>query len=304
MKRSSSGLRVLVTGSASHLAQALLPRLCNQPGIERVTAVDLRPTAFTHPRLATHLLDLTVADPARWLTDHDALVHLAWVVLRGHMPLARMRAVNVTASQRWLGAAAETGLARIVHLSSASVYGHGQHLAENAPLSPLPGFHYACHKAELERWLDAQQLTMVRLRPHIILGPHAQPLLRAILHLPFWPAFPDPQPQLQCVHENDVAEAILLTLLQTEEGPFNLAAPGSFSLRDAIRAHNPFAFGIPPRLAAMFQRWIWRLTSAGGEPGWVHGAGHSLTLDCSRAQTRLGWQAKVPLATMTGTIAG
>ena len=293
-----SGMRVLVTGSASHLAQALLPMLCEHASVAHVTGIDLRPTGWQHPKLVARQIDLTRSDPQDWLSGHDAFIHLAWVVLRGHMALARMRAINVEASKHWLSAAAQAGLPRIIHLSSASVYGHGEMLTETAPLTPLPGFCYAEHKTEIEHWLEQRWPSIMRLRPHIILGPHAQPLLHAILRLPVYPVFPDPQPQLQCVHEQDVARAILLALTQPFEGACNLAAPGSFSLRDAIVAHRPHALGIPPGVAAFGLRWLWRLSGIGGETGWFDGAQHSLTLDCSRARDVLDWQPKISIASM------
>ena len=57
--------------------------------------------------------------------------------------------------------------------------------AEAAAFAPLPDFCYGRHKAELETLLARDMPGCVRLRPHVILGPHAQPTLRQILNLPF-----------------------------------------------------------------------------------------------------------------------
>jgi len=281
-------MRVLVTGSSSHLARALLPVLGNDADIEHITGIDLAPAIWQHSKFHAIRADLSSLNPTQLMADHDALVHLAWVVLRGHLPLARMRHVNLVLSKRWLGAA--SNLSRIIHVSSASVYGHGLHLGEDAPLTPIEGFCYAEHKQDVESWIGAQLPQAVSLRPHIILGDHAQPLLHQLLHAPVYIRLPDPQPLLQCVHEDDVAQAIRLALKQPVSGSFNLAAPDTFNLRDAIRFHRPHAVGISPRMAAWGLRAIWALTGAGGEPGWVKGANQSLTLDCSRANRLLGWQ--------------
>ena len=213
---------------------------------------------------------------------------MAWVVLRGHMPLDRMRHVNLTLSQRWLSAAA--GLSRIIHVSSASVYGQGSLLTENARLEPIAGFHYAEHKRDIENWLTEHVPQAVSLRPHIILGPHAQPLLRQLLRMPVYIRLPDPQPELQCIHENDVANAILLALDTPVCGPFNLAASDTFNLRDAILANQPYALAVSPALASLSLKVMWRLFGIGGEPGWIKGSGHTLTLDCTRAEHELGWR--------------
>ena len=283
-------MKVFVTGAASHLAAALLPRLLAAPGIEAVSGLDLRPSGHAHPRYREILADLCTADWTALLAGYDALVHLAYVVMRGHTPLARMAAVNVAASQRLFDAAA--GLPRVVHLSSASVYGNGERLSESAPLSPLPGFHYAQHKAQLDTWLEARHPGVVRLRPHVILGPHAQPFLRRMAHTRFYPALGHPLPHYQCVHEDDVALAILTALQGPAAGPYNLAHPASFTLRElaARGGHRPI--GLPLATIKALHYGAWLLSASGGEPGWLRGLAGPLTLDCSRAERELGWRAQ------------
>ncbi|MEO1766668.1 NAD-dependent epimerase/dehydratase family protein [Thiobacter aerophilum] len=281
-------MRVCVTGAASHLAHALLPALCARPEVETVIGLDLRPTGFVHPKLTHYIADLR-APHHHWLAGCDALVHLAFVVLRGHMPAHTMRAINVEATQRLFETAARMGIARLVHLSSAAVYGHGENLTEDAPLSPLPGFLYAAHKAMLEAWFEDCLPQAVRLRPHAILGPCCQPLLRTLLRLPLGVALAKSSPRLQCVHEQDVVAAILAVLFAPGDvrGPYNLAAPGYFTLDDLGRRLR-----LPPPVARGLLYTAWRLTGFGGEPDWVAGLSHSLTLDCSRARLQLAWQPR------------
>jgi nucleoside-diphosphate-sugar epimerase len=50
-------VRVLVTGSSSCLARALLPRLCAGGDITEVTGVDLRPAHFAHPKFRALVMD-------------------------------------------------------------------------------------------------------------------------------------------------------------------------------------------------------------------------------------------------------
>ncbi|BBP03657.1 hypothetical protein TPL01_11960 [Sulfuriferula plumbiphila] len=282
-------MRVFISGSASHLARALLPRLCDDPVIESVLGLDIRPGWFEHRKYRHVQADLRDVSLAPLLQACDGLVHLAFVVLRGRTPLHAMRAINLHASQRLFAAARAAGVARQVHLSSAAVYGSGVLVNEAAPLKPIPGFLYGEHKAELEHWLTAHYPDVVRLRPHIILGAHAQPLLKALLRQPCYVRLPDPQPLLQCVHEDDVAAAIVLALRQPATGAYNLAADDSFSFRDAIRARSRVAVPVAPKLAGAALSLAWKLTGAGGEPGWMEGVHRSLTLNCGRARNELGW---------------
>lgn len=282
-------MKVLVTGSSGHLAQALLPKLCAHPDIKQVIGVDIHPPRFSHDKFEHRQID--VRDPAldTLLTGCDALIHLAFVVLRGKMSAAAMHTINVAATQRLFDAAAGAGVRRLIHLSSAAVYGSGENLREDAPLKPLPGFLYAAHKTELEDWFAQHHSEAVRLRPHIILGPHSLALFRQLLALPFYVRLPDPQPRLQCVHEDDVATAILLALLSDVRGAFNLAAPGTFNFKEVIGRRHCVAVPLPLWFAKVFLNWACRLTGWGGEPAWLDGMQHSLTLDCQRAQEELKW---------------
>jgi nucleoside-diphosphate-sugar epimerase len=286
-------MRVLVTGSSSHLAQALLPLLCDHPDISRVTGVDIQPSSYQHPKFTATQADLTSADIPALLQQQDALIHLAFVVLRGKTPVDVMRAINITASQRLFDSAVKSGMQHIVHLSSASVYGDGIWLNEEAPLRPIKGFLYAEHKTELEQWLIANHPHICRLRPHIILGKHAQPLLINLLRQPFYVKLPDPQPALQCVHEDDVALAIIAALLKKAQGAYNLAANPCFNFRDAVIKRNRLSFPLPPNIAKTALNLVWRSTGIGGEIGWIDGANKSLTLDCSKAENELNWEPNI-----------
>lgn len=285
-------MKIIVTGSSGHLAAALLPLLCRHPQVERVTGVDLRPAAFQHSRFQAVRLDMRDPRLAQLLRGHDALAHLAFRVLRGRMNADAMRALNVTGSLQVFAAARAAGIRRLVHLSSAAVYGSGENLGEDAPLDPLPSFAYGSHKTELERRLAAEFPECARLRCHVILGSDAQPLLAWLLAQPCYLRLPDPQPQLQCVHQQDVAQAIVETLTREAHGAFNLAADDSFSYRDAILTRHRHAIGIAPAAARALVRLGWRLTGGLGEPAWVDGLARPLTLNCERARRELHWQPR------------
>ena len=285
-------MKVLVTGASSHLARALLPLLCAQEHITRVTGVDIAAPHFKHAKFHAERCDFRDARLASLYAGHHTLVHLAFVVLRGRMCVADMAAINIDGSLRVLRTARDAGIARLIHLSSAAVYGEGADVTEDRAFAPLHGFLYGEHKARLECLLEADVPECVRLRPQVILGPHAQPLLRTLLNLPLYVSVPPQQAQarLQCVHEEDVARAILLAIEREVRGPFNLAAADTFSYREFIQGRHRYALGLPQGLARAGLHAAWRLTGWAGEPAWVDGLARTLTLDCSRAARELGWQ--------------
>lgn len=283
-------MKIVVTGSSSHLACAVLPQLCALAHVEQVTGIDLCPPRYSHSKFRAVQLDIRHSRVPALLEENEALVHLAYVVLRGRMSEREMFDINVTGSYELLQAARRAGVRRLIHMSSAAVYGSGTHLDESAPLRPLPGFLYGEHKALLEQMLAADIPECVRLRPHIILGPNAQPLLKWLLDQPCYVHLAEPYPQLQCVHEDDVARAVALAIARDVRGPFNLATTDRFSFRDIIRARHAVSVPLPFFAVRGASYVAWRLAGWGGEPGWTRGLANTLAVDCRRAQFELGWQ--------------
>jgi len=289
-------MRVCVTGAAGHLAHALLTPLCAAGWVESVVGVDRERPGFRHPKFAVVLSDIGAARAVGEAERSDALVHLASIVTRGRTSAREVHRVNVDAATAIIGAADAAG-ARVVVLSSAAVYGRGEAVTEAASFAPLPGFIYAETKVALERWIATHAPRTAVLRPHLILGPHALPLLKQLAAMPVYPRVPDPQPRLQCVHEDDVAHAILLALRSNAAGAFNLAWPEAFAWKALARARHRRAIGLPLSWLRASLWVAWRVSGWGGEPGWLVGAPDSLTLDCARARKELGWTpAHDPLA--------
>ena len=289
-------MKILLTGCNAHLAQALLPKLCNHADIVSVIGIDVHAPRFHHQKFSFLTMDVRDAGVAGIMPGCDALIHLAFVVLRGKMSIANMRSVNIIATQQIFDAATAAGISRLIHLSSAAVYGSGENLAEGAPPHPLPNFLYALHKTELEAWLETHHPSAIRLRPHIILGPHAQALLKRLIRQPAYIRLPDPQPLLQVVHEDDVVRAIVASLFANVSGPFNLAAVEPVSFKQIIQQHHALSLPVPLTLAQATLNASLKLFGIGGEPAWLAGIGKSLTLNCDRAKTQLNWQPEFSAA--------
>ncbi len=307
-------MRVLVTGSASHLAAVLLPRLCAAPQVERVHGVDLRPSGFAHARYSETRLDVRDRALGGLLGEVDAIVHLAFVVIPAGLGRRRfdrtwIRDVNLGGTRNVATLARRAGVQRLVHLSSAVVYGawpdNPPRLSEAAPRRAMPGFAYSEDKVAVEDWLDAFEAQaprplVIRLRPHVILGPRAQPLLRALLRMPVRPRLPDPQPLSQCVHEADVADAVLAALLHAPGGAYNLAAEPALSFRDMLAVLHRHSLGLPHGLLQAVHRTAWRFTGAGGEPAWLEAMRYPLAVDSSRARRELQWRPRDTRACLQG----
>ncbi len=283
-------MRIFVTGSSSHFARALLPKLCAAPDVAAVTGLDIAGARFRHEKFTPLRGDVRDPQLADAMAGHDALVHLAFVVVRGGLPAARMFEINVTGSLRVFHAARVARITRLIHMSSAAIYGSGIHLGEDTPPRPLRGFAYGEHAALLESMLAIEFPHCLRLRPHVILGPHAQPLLKTLLRQPFYARLPRPHPLLQCVHEDDVAEATLLGLRSNVCGAFNLAVEDSLTYREVLRCRRRIAVPLPPAAARTAVKLASKFYGGFGEEPWFGSMAQSLTLNSRRALVELGWR--------------
>ena len=294
-------MRVLITGAAGCLGQVLVPLLLDDPRITELILHDRRPILGDHPKLRTLCGDIRDCALGHALKDADAVVHMAFVVIEGDLGRERhnrtlAHAINVDGPKALVDAL-DPG-ARLIHLSSASVYGTSREpVTEGARLNPLPGFHYAEDKVRAEEVVIAAAkggLHALRLRPHIILGTHAQPFLRAVLRLPFYPRLPPPAPPLQVVHEWDVAAAIRAALFSPATGAINLACEDSLSFEGMQRSLHRFVLGVNPRLAQAAARMAFHYLGVGPDPAWSAGLDRPLVLDSTRARETLGWQPRFP----------
>lgn len=298
-------MRVVVTGSSGCLARALLPQLCEDARIERVLGIDLAPPTFAHDHFRALALDIRDPQLGAHLAGYDALIHLAFVVMQGALGKRRrdralVRAINIDGSRNVFSAASRSGVRTGIHLSSAAVYSlpsSTPRMDEGAARAGVPGFIYSEDKAALEGWLDGfehehRAFRLIRLRPHVILGAHAQPLLKTLLRRPLYPRLPEPAPLTQCVHEDDVAAAILLALFAHARGAFNLACADAASFADMQRNLHRHPLPVPLTLARAGMTAAWHLAGWGTDPGWMRALPHALVLDTTRARRDLGWHPR------------
>lgn len=285
-------MRVLMTGSASCLGAVLLPVLCESPRIAYITGIDIKPTPFRHPKLRTLLLDIRNPDLSNVMANHDAVIHLAFVVKREGRSEQEMVDVNVRGSQHVVQAALHHRIRKFINLSSVSVYGSGRNLQEQSRLAPSAGFAYAQHKAELERYINVYFPEAIQLRSHLIIGAHAQPFLKDMLRSRVRVKFTQAQqPQQQVVHEQDVVSAIMLALCAGHgvSGAFNLAAPDIVDLAGEYIKRNrrltiPLSYTTVNYLANMLKR-----IRPKDEYQWIDILGTTLTVCCERSRQELGW---------------
>lgn len=190
-------MRVLVTGGAGFVGQALVSALMTQ------TDIDVRTTVrHKGPSTGATDADVFVADlspQTDWteaLAGVEVIVHTAARVHIMHDeaadPLIEYRCVNVNGTLNLAQQAAAAGVKRFIFISSIKVNGEGTQpgLAYTADDAAAPKDAYGISKAEAEAGLRLMShetgMEVVVIRPPLIYGPRVKgnfsSLLRWIAH--------------------------------------------------------------------------------------------------------------------------
>jgi nucleoside-diphosphate-sugar epimerase len=316
-------LTVAVTGPTGTFGAALMAQLEGDDRIGRVIGIARRPfdpasRGWTKLEYRQgDVRDRAVLEEA--FAGADVVVHLAFLIT-GNAPKATIRAINVDGTVNAFRAAAAAGAGRFVYASSIAAYGfHPDNpigMTEEWPVRPADQLFYAQEKAELEQLLQQlasahADMALYLLRPPVVLGPNtvgAKDLLpgrlaplgrrlagragRAPIPLPVLSA----SLPVQFVHEDDVAQALLLCIVGAgPAGAYNITGDGVLTGNDVVRELGLVPIPVPSGLVRWTARRAAKLSRLPGVPAaaqWVEAASHPAIMDATKAKQQLGWRPR------------
>ncbi len=170
-------MKVMVTGGAGYIGNELVYRLSAEPGITDILVYDNlckgNYNLFTGyrkvPAKNVRFIQADILD-SRSLRKHmegmDIVFHLAAKV---EMPYADQNAHDFEQNNHWgtaevVYAAEETGLGRLIYLSSQTVYGHGEVSSAEHPCNPTSYYGISKLRGEdhVRRLTEKMQVQIVR----------------------------------------------------------------------------------------------------------------------------------------------
>ena len=198
--------------------------------------------------------------------------------------------------------------ARVVHISSSSVYSDALHklaVREDAPIGDCRFSSYGRTKALAERVVLERRPDAIVLRPHIVYGPGDTTLLPRVLAARRLGRLPIPgngRNRVSVTHVDNLVSAVTRALVSAPTGVFNVADAETATVNELLRTILS-RLGVPTKIVHVPRAIAWQIAVA-LEHIWPNRVGRSgpmltryavihlsddHTLDITRARTHLGY---------------
>ncbi len=298
--------KVLITGISGGQGRRVARALLARRGRYRVCGVDRTMWEGRPREIAMVVADLRKKKFEDVIRKErpDAIVHLGFI-RHFESPPAVRHEVNVNGTKRLIEFAVTHGVRHVVVHSSSYVYGalpeNPYYMDESFPLSVTRTYPEMRDLAEMDMLANAffwqhPEVAISVLRPVNVLGYHVHSAISRYLRRDRVPTVMGFNPMLQFLHEDDLAEAIVLAIEQNTRGVFNVVGPGAVPLQVAIEAIGGTALPLPesvmrPVIEQMFQWGLYPFP-----PGAMDFAKYQCTLDGSRFQAATGFAPRFSLA--------
>lgn len=284
--------KVLITGVAGGQGRLVARRLLQQPKRYRVIGIDRQPWPRHPEGLRFHQFDVRKKGTENIIRTErpDVIVHLALIRHFGAHPATRHE-VNVNGTRRLMDSAVRHGVKQFVVFSSSYVYGalpeNPSYMDESYPLSASRTYPEVRDLTEVDMLATAYlwqypKTTITILRPVNVLGPHVHSAISRYLRRSYVPTIIGFNPMLQFIHEEDVAEAIVLAIQKRARGVFNVVGPGAVPLSVAIHETGGTAMPMPEMLVRPVITQLFRFGLYGFPPRAMDFIKYPCTLDGSR----------------------
>jgi UDP-glucose 4-epimerase len=321
MAAARPGVVVAVTGPSGDIGRAFMRALERSREVTAIRAMGRRELDPLDEgwRKTTYLRgDVLDRAAVEELVDGaDVVVHLAFAIMGaggadGHR-------VNLEGSRNVFAATVAAGAARLVYTSSVAAYGfHADNpplLSEDVPPRGTDAHAYSAEKAEVERLLSdvtrGSATAVYVFRPCIVAGPDALMMIESIPYVQLGermpgavrrlleaapvlkPVIPDNGVSFQLVHHDDVASALrAATLGRGTPGVYNLAAPGTLTMRTLAEDLGWYAVPVPDLAVDAAAELAGRLPFVPAKAQWINAMRVPVLMDTAKARRELGWRPR------------
>jgi len=295
---------IAITGAGGYIGQRLIVHLESQDWCTHILGTDIREPKVSSSKFTFINKDIRGHSLMDFWKEQKVktMVHLAFIVDPIHDE-KEMYDINVNGTLNILKICEELKIGQVIVASSATAYGawsdNPEPLKEDNPIRLFPPtFNYAHHKGLNEQhcadFMKRNQDVIFNIvRPCIVYGPNTDNYLaRYFKNLPFALLVDGRDPNLQFVHEDDVAQLFSLLIEKKVPGAFNVAGDGVMRSSEVGAMIGKKSVKVPRWLvyALIWLLWHLHVKTVEAPPGIVSYTSYPWVVDTTRAKDILGWK--------------
>jgi UDP-glucose 4-epimerase len=296
-------MKIAITGANGYLGKQIIKKLLKDKRINYIVAIDKVKIPINNKKLKPVICDITNPEIAKIISGCEVLVHLAFIIGDSTNRPALYR-VNVDGSRNVFESAAKVGVKKIIVASSIAVYGYypdnPEIIYETHPLRGNPDNAYSDTKVLVELLLDDfekryPEISIIRFRPGVILGPNTRNNFRIMLEVPFWIDFencPGFFSKTPVVHEEDVASAFILGIFSKKTGAYNLVAEPFVTREQILKRTKQIPIKLPVNLIGKIMDITFKLKLSNSPASDLYYAIYPIPASGKKAIKELGWKPK------------
>ena len=249
MEKSNKYKNILIIGGAGGLAKITIGLLIRKYPEAKITVVDSRRITNKIPskKIVYKKMKYTRSQFEALLRDDkfDAVMHLGRMshVAAGKNSIIKRLNQNLTGTSRILELCLNSGVERIILLSTFHVYGalndNPVYIKEEDSLKASIKHPELRDVVEMDQictnwmWKNQKEISATVLRPCNIIGPQINNTMTKYLTSPYSPVPIDFNPMFQFIHEFDMAHILVRSLEDLPIGVFNIAPNDVISLSES-----------------------------------------------------------------------
>lgn len=292
----------MVTGVSRDLGAQFARRIADDPSVDKVVGVDLRPPREDLLGVTFVRADIRKPVMAKALAveDVDTVVHLSVAALPAHgHARSSLKESNVIGTMQLLAACQKApSMRKLVVKSTTAVYGSTPRdpalFTEDVGPRSLPRSGYAKDAVEVEGYVRGfgrrrPDVTLSVLRFTNFIGPTIETPLTRYLTLPVVPTVFGFDPRVQLCHEDDAIEVLRRVIEADHPGIFNAGGAGILLLSQALRRLGRLTVPIPSPAVSFVARAFRSAKLVDFSPEQMRYLEHGRVADVSRLQESLGW---------------
>lgn len=287
-----------ITGINSYFARTVLPRLAADPDIEKIVGIDIAPLEMDVKKVSFVREDVRSKRLPELLKGVDTVLHLAFIVEEIH-DKKKTHAINVEGSKNVFESCAASGVRKIIYTSSIAAYGaHPDNpigITEEYPLVANEDSYYSSDKVAVEQLLkrfreEHPEIKITVLRPPIIIGPNLRNVFREIWEQKIALIPKERDIPMQFLHEDDLGEALYLSVKKNIPGTFNIATDDSSSMQRLYEIAGIKTIKVSTKRLKTLTNVLFALRLYHSSQGWVSLGEFPIVVNNEQFKKKAGWQ--------------